>query len=218
MDDKVVISLISVATGWLLAQGTAFFKNLWAARKLTSGLLTELKDIQDQLERVILIHHRQLQIFAHKGIEPTAALPIENMYFKQYFKEAFSHLNRSQRLSYQIIHSSLESLNKKNKDLEKFTEETCAKLITFPHEPIALSSVNMWGDRVISLFKTGNDVRWHIQYHLRNLKSPTFDIYGAMHESYLKYDRELDEEVKLIIEGAKKFNKADFKNSSAGKP
>ena len=210
MEDRVVISLISVATGWLLAQGTAFIKDWWAARKLKVGLLTELEDIQDQLQRVVLIHSRQLQIFSLKGMEPTASLPIPNMFFKQYFKEAFSHLNRSQRISYQLIHVSLENLNKKNEDLAKFTEESYKDLRTRPDEQKNLSVIELWGDRVIALYKTAMDVRWHIAYHLRNPESPAFDLMGPMHESYVKFEHELDQEVKDIIEKAKKLKKEDF--------
>lgn len=210
MEDKVVISLISVATGWVLAQGTAFIKDWWAARKLKVGLLTELEDIQDQLQRVVLIHARQLQVFALKGMEPTAALPIPNMFFKQYFKEAFSHLNRSQRISYQLIHSSLENLNKKNEDLAKFTEESYKDLKTKPDEQKTLSTIEVWGDRVIALYYKAREVGWHIEYHLRNPKSPAFDLMGPMHESYVKFEHELDQEVKDIIEKAKKLKKEDF--------
>ncbi|MDD5389958.1 MAG: hypothetical protein PHD37_11460 [Gallionellaceae bacterium] len=210
MEEKVVISLISVTVGWLLAQGTAFFKDLWTARKLRAGLLTELEDIQNQLQRVVMIHNRQLQIFALKGMEPTAALPVQNMFFRQYFKEAFSHLNRSQRISYQLIHANLENLNKKNDDLAKFAEESYKDIKTRHDERNTLSIIEVWGDRVIALYKTAMDVRWHIAYHLRNPKSPTFDLMGPMHESYIKFNQELEQEVKLIIEKAKTLKTEDF--------
>lgn len=210
MEEKVVISLFSVAVGWLLAQGTAFIKDWWAARKLRAGLLTELEDIQDQLRRVIMIHGRQLQIFALKGMELNAALPVLNMFFKQYFKEAFSHLNRSQRLSYQLIHSSLENLNKMNEGLAKFAEESYKDLKTEPDKQKTLPLFEEWGDRVVGLYKTAMDVHWHITYHLRNPKSPVLDFMGPMHESYLKFEHELDQEVKLIIEKAKILKKEDF--------
>lgn len=210
MEEKVVISLTSVAVGWLLAQGTAFLKDWWEARKLRAGLLTELEDIQDQLQRVVMTHSRQLQIFALKGMEPTSALPVQNMFFRQYFKEVFSHLNRSQRISYQLIHAKLENLNKKNEDLGKFWEESYKDLKTKPGEQKAPSIIEMWGDRVIALYKTAMEVRWHIAYHLRNPKSPAFDLMGPMHESYVKFEQELDQEVKLIIEKAKTLKKEDF--------
>lgn len=210
MEEKVVISLISVAVGWLLAQGTAFAKDWWTARKLRAGLLTELQDIQDQLQRVVLLHSRQLQISALKGMEPSAALPVQNMFFKQYFKEAFSHLNREQRISYQLIHASLESLNKGNEELAEFAEDTYKELRMSPDEKRTLSRIEVWGDRVIALYKTTMDVRWHIAYHLRNPKSPTFDIMGPIHESYVRFQQELDQEVKDIMEKAKKLTKEDF--------
>jgi hypothetical protein len=68
-------------------------------RKLRAGLLSELEDIQDQLQRVVLLHSRQLQICAIGGMEPTAAFPINNLFFKQYYKDVFSRLNRAQRIS-----------------------------------------------------------------------------------------------------------------------
>ena len=90
---------------------------------MRAGLLTELQDIQEQLQRIELIHARHLQVFALEGLEPSAALPVHNMFFKQYFKEAFTYLNRAQRNSYQLIHASLENLNRKNEELARFTEE-----------------------------------------------------------------------------------------------
>lgn len=210
MEEKVFISLISVAVGWLLAQGTALFKDWWAARKFKNGLLTELEDIQDQLQRVLMIHSRQLQIFALNGIEPTVALPVQNMFFRQYFKDAFSHLNRSQRISYQLIHASLESLNKKNENLAEFVEESFKDLGAEPDDTKSLAMVQVWGERVIVLYKTAMNIRWHIEYHLRHPKAPKFDLMGPMHESFAKFEHELDQEVKRIIGEAKKLKREDF--------
>ncbi|MDD1619856.1 MAG: hypothetical protein LUQ11_00130 [Methylococcaceae bacterium] len=195
MEDKIVNTLISVTAGWLLAQGTSVFKDWWAARKLKAGLLTELEDIQNQIQRVLLIHKRQIQIFAIKGMEPTAALPIPNMFFRQYFKDAFPHLNRSQRISFQLIHANLEYLNKKNEDLAKFAEESYKDIRTKSDEQMILPIIDVWGDRVIALYKTAKDVHWHISYHLSNPKAPAFDLMGSMHENYLKFQDDLEQEV-----------------------
>ena len=210
MDSKVLISLISVAIGWVLAQGTSLARYWWAARKLRAGLLTELEDIQDQLQRVVMIHARQVQIYAIKCMEPTAALPIQNMFFEQYFKEAFSYLNREQRISYQLIHASLKNLNAKNADLAKFTEESYRELAMSPDDGKRITIIDLWGDRVIALYKTAMDVRWHISYHVKNPTSPSFDIMGPMHESYVKFEQELDADVKSILENAKQLKKEDF--------
>lgn len=208
--EPVLISLVSVAVGWVLAQGTAFTKDWWAARKLRAGLLTELEDIDAQLQRVVVMHSRQLQIYANKGIEPAVSILIENMFFRQYFKEAFAHLNREQRISYQLIHSTLDTFNKKSEAIGSFLEEFHKLHTTAPDEQRTLAAINVWGDRVIASYKTAMDVRWHIAYHLRNPKSPAFDINGPMHESYLKFEQELDDEVKLILEKAKGIKREDF--------
>lgn len=157
-----------------------------------------------------MIHSRQLQIFALKGMEHKAALPLQNMFFKQYFKEAFSHLNRSQRISYQLIHASLENLNKKNDSLAEFAEESYKDLRTASNDKKALFTIEAWGERVIVLYKTAMTVRWHIEYHLRHPKAPTFDLMGPMHESYVKFKHDLDQEVKGIIDKAKNLKKEDF--------
>ena len=53
MEEKIVISLISVGVGWLLAQGTAFAKDYLATWKLKKGLSQELVDVKEQMQRVI---------------------------------------------------------------------------------------------------------------------------------------------------------------------
>jgi hypothetical protein len=208
--DTVIISLFSVVVGWFLAQGTTLVKDWWAARKLKTGLLTELQDIESQLQRILLIHGRQIQISSLKGMEPSAALPVQNLFFVHYFKDAFSHLNREQRLSYQLIHSSLESLNRQNEELVKFAEEAYKDLRMAPDEQKKLSTIEVWADRVIALYKTARDVQWHIAYHLGNPNSPVYDIMGPIHESYVKFEQEVEKEVKDIIEKAKSLSREDF--------
>ncbi|MGR8981095.1 MAG: hypothetical protein ACU84H_13515 [Gammaproteobacteria bacterium] len=179
-------------------------------KKLSKGLLNELEDINDQLNRVIKIHSRQLQIFSLKGMEAITSLPIQNFFFKHYFKDAFPHLNREQRISYQLIHASLEELNRKNEDLYKFVDQYHSEVILSPNDDKTLQIINSWGDRVIVLYKTAVEVRWHILYHLKNSNYPTFDFMGPMHESCVKFCRELDENVKVIIEEGKTLKRKDF--------
>lgn len=213
MEAKVLISLFSVAVGWLLAQGTAFVKDWWAARKLRAGLLTELEDIDAQLQRVVITHSRHLQVYANKGIELSVPIPIHNMFFRQYFKEAFSHLNREQRLSYQLIHSTLESLNAKHEVIEKLLEEFHDAHSMSPTDERILSTMNVWGERTIAAYKTAMVIRWHITYHRRNPKAPAFDFMGPMHESYVKFLQELDDNVKVILEKAKGINREAFERT-----
>jgi len=213
MDAKILISLVSVALGWLLAQGTAFVKDWWAERKLKAGLLTELEDIEAQLQGVVVMHSRHLQIYANKGMEPAVPIPIHNMFFRQYFKEAFSHLNREQRISYQLIHSTLDSLNAKHGVLEKLLEEFHKEHTASPNEERTLATINVWGDRIIAAYKTAMAIRWHILYHRCNPKAPAFDFMGPMHESYVKFEQELDDELKLIMDKAKGIKREAFERT-----
>lgn len=211
MDSKVFISLVSVVLGWLLAQATTFVREQWTARKLRIGLLTELEDIQDQLQRVVMIHERQLQLYALKAMEPAAALPVQNLFFTQNFKEVFSDLNRAQRISYQLIHAALDRLNEQNANLVKFTEESYEALQMFLHDESKKQAViDLWGDKVQTLYKSTVEVRWYIAYHLDHPEAPIFDIMGSMHESYVQFCQELEEEVKRIMDGAKSLTIADF--------
>jgi hypothetical protein len=123
MDEKVLLSLLGVGVGWLLAQLTSLGKDWWKSRKLTKGLLTELQDIDDQLARVILTHQRQIQVSAHMGIEPATSLPLQNAFFRHYYKDAFEYLNREQRISYQLIHAALDELNRQTGGLARFLED-----------------------------------------------------------------------------------------------
>lgn len=171
LDEKVVIALVSVGVGWLLAQGTVLATGLWTGWKLKRALLHELEDIKDQMHRVEMMYARKLQIYALEGIEPSASIPIHNIFFKQYYKDVFSRLNRNQRLSYQLIHATLDTLNKQNEDFAKLIDEIYRNLKGSTDKAAFERAVNLWGDKVIVLYKTAMDVLWHIEYHLRNSRT-----------------------------------------------
>lgn len=210
MEPKVLISLVSVALGWLLAQGTTLARDWWEARRLRKGLIIELEDINAQLDRSLLIHRRQLQVFALKGMEPTSSLPIQSMFFKQFYKEAFSHLSREQRISYQLIHAQLEHLKTLIDHLTKQYSEFFRDHKASPDHKKALVAIELWGEYVIAIFKTAKIVKWHIDFHLNNRDKPSFDIMGPMHESYVKFVQDIDDEVAKVIEDAKGLKREEF--------
>jgi hypothetical protein len=210
LDEKVFIALISVGMGWVLAQGTALIKDWWTAWKLKRGLLHELEDINEQIDRIALIYERKIQIHSHKGIEPSVSIEIHNYFFKQYYKEVFSRLNRAQRLSYQLIHGCLDSLNQKNEELKKFIVETYKIIKNTKDKDVIAQTFEFWGDQVVAIYKSAKELQWHIQYHLKNQKYPALDIMGPMHESYLKFQEELEKNVGKILEHAKTLKVEDF--------
>ena len=209
MDEKLFISLVSVAVGWILGQGTALAKDWWNARKLCGGLLVEIQDIDEQLRRVIMGHARSLQIYALNAIEYDATLPIQNMFFRQYFKDAFSNLNREQRISYQLIHASLDVLNTKMEELGQYVDDVFKE--NNKDQQKRRESIEYWGGKVTAIYHIAMTIRWHIEYHLKHPKRPAFDLLGPMHESYVKFEQWLEDDIKEIIENAKKLTLDDFK-------
>ena len=204
MEEKLIIALFAIVVSWIFAQVTEYLKYWWSGKVTKNGLITELYDIQNQLQRVVLIYARQLQIFALNGMEPSASLAVPNMYYQQYFKNAFAHLNQEQRISYQLIHASLEKLNTQNVSLSKFFEKSYEEMCTSQNEERKSAIIKVWGDRVIALYKNTMNIRWHIDYHVKNQDLPVFDIMGSMHESYVKFQEELYQNVRDILKNAKK--------------
>lgn len=210
MDDKTIWNLISVGFGWGLAQATIAIKSWWQGRGLLKGLLTELDDILEQLDRVELTHARQLKIYALGGIEGSASLPIQNMFFKQYYKDAFSYLSRSQRLSFQLIHSNLEALNDENKKLHEFNRVVIDNYVGEGVTNARKEDLEKWGIKVKQLYKSTMIIKWYIRYHLDHKEIPIYDINGPFHKSYIKYTEDLDKLVNSTIDEAKTFNREGF--------
>lgn len=205
--DKEIISAISAVAGWFGSQLYSFVKLKWAERKLKDGLLTELQDVKDILQRSVNIYGRSLQISAKQGIDPTTALPVPNMYFQHYFKQAFSSLNREQRISYQLIHALLDSLNKKNEELGKFFEERCNNLRYSTDDANDRKVRAEWKERITLLYKLTHEVLWHIVYHMRYPESPALE---PVRNDYLAFLKELEAKVVAINEGAKTIPRQEF--------
>lgn len=210
MEKSVVISLVSVVVGWVLAQDTALTKDVYLSWKLKRGLVGELADIMEQLQRVTTSYRRQLQVFALRGIEAAVPIAIPNLFFKQYYKDVFDRLNREQRLSYQLIHGTIDRLNSENEQFLNFTR-ALAENLRHSKEPEEVErAVDLWGDRVMALFKTACDSMFYIDFHLKNQKRPVLDFKGPMHRSYLQFAEEVQREIQNVIEGAKKLKREDF--------
>jgi hypothetical protein len=212
MDSKALLSLLSVVLGWFLAQGATLLRDWWTTRKLRRGLLEELGDVQAQLERVVMIHARNLQIYGARGMASAAALPIQNMLFQQHFKDAFSHLKREQRLSYQLIHASIENLNSQNAGLLALTDDLAKEFREASDETQRIALIDLWGDRAKSLYLSAMELRWHVARHLQAPTSPALDLMGPMHASYLQFRQDLEGEMKKVIDGGKHIKREDFSN------
>lgn len=213
LDNKVVIALIAVVVGWVLAQGTALIIDFYRSWRLKRGLLEELEDLREQLERVVLSYRRQLQVYALNGIEPAIPIDLPNLFFKRYYKDVFYRLNRQQRLSLQLIHGTVDSLNERNKEQLNFMRAKMEKLNELKKNQDELeAAIEDWGNRVKGLYYTARDLMFYIDFHLNNRKSPKLDFQGPMHKSYLRFNEEVKQEIKNVIVDARKLNREEFEN------
>jgi hypothetical protein len=209
--DKVVIALIAVVIGWVLAQGTVLFRDFYRSWRLKRALLEELEDLREQLERVVISYSRQLQVYALNGIEPATPNALPNLFFKQYYKDVFYRLNRQQRLSFQLIHGTIDSLNEGNKDISSFIRATLAKVNELQKNQGELeATIEDWGNRVKALYYTARDAMFYIDFHLRNRKNPKLDFRGPMHKSFLRFNEEIKQEIENVIVDARKLKREDF--------
>ncbi|ERJ17989.1 hypothetical protein SSPSH_003208 [Salinisphaera shabanensis E1L3A] len=205
------IALIAVAFGWLLSQLTEVSKNFRAGYIYKKDLLLELEDIEKQLERTVLILSRHLQFYSHRSIEPASFRAIPNTYFSEYFHSAFRHLNREQRISFQMIHSAVDDLNEKSKKIESFIEKSIEEYVGAITIARTNELVEIYGSMITAAYKTAQVARWHIHYHRENSAAPTLDILGEQHKNYLKFVQSLQQQIDEIVIKAKDFSLDDLK-------
>lgn len=212
MDEKVVISLVSVFVGTALTFLMTMGRELWAGRKLKQGLLTELGDLQIQLERTMVITKRQLQIHANSGIDVTGfALPLSNLFFKTYFKDVFGKLNANQRTSYQLIHGSVDARNRDSESLQHLAEKLREEFVSAP-ETLTEAKLKRWEEDLVGFYKGVMVLRWHIAYHQKYPEAPNYSLMSETHETYLVFIKELDESVDKLLESAKALGREGFES------
>lgn len=209
-NDKALLSLVSIGLGWLLAQGTTLVKDWLNIRRLKNCLLIELEDIRAQLERMERQNKRNLQFYALKGIPNEVSLPIHNLFFRQYFKDVFGKLNHDQRLSYQIIHSLLDTLNKQQAGMATFFEKNYEVRISTADAEEAQKVLREFGDRVTAIHHATMIVLWHITFHLQNRENPALRYMGPVHENYLRFRKEVEDDIRKTIEDASKLKREDL--------
>lgn len=208
--NTVLISLISVFVGWFLGQGSELIKNWVTTFRLKKSLLIELEDVRDELRRTAAIYERKLQIYSLSGIEPSVPLPLSHYFFQNYYKDVLNKLNREQRLSYQIIHAHVSSLNEGFLELSKITAECCNVAKHRVAEGPRSSPVAKWGDYVIAQYKNVMDTIWHIDHHLRNPNKPDLSLFEKTHDNYVKFTDDINKRVAEIIQKAKKLKRENF--------
>ena len=176
-------------------------------------LLEELSELQDELERTLLIYSRQLQIHALQGIDNGAPVQLSNHIFKNYYKDAVLGLNKQQRISIQLIHTWVDTVNSGILEFQELTKSIQKKHMQEGAESITKKDGEQWGSKIICGFTNVASTLWHIKFHLNNPNSPDLSPFTADHEQYLQYLESVEKNISEIIEAAKNLDREQFKKT-----
>jgi hypothetical protein len=212
MDSKVIISLVSVVVGTVLTLFVTIGRELLAGRKLKHGLRVELADLQVQLERMMVITQRQLQLLANEGLDLSGfSLPLSNLFFKTYFKDVFNKLNGDQRNSFQLIHASVDAINHQSESLAQTAEKIRDEMVNSP-QTLTPAKFKRWEEDLIGFYKGVMVLRWHIDYHQKFSNGPNYELMGESHEAYLMFIKDLDESVNRLLETSRGLKREVFES------
>jgi hypothetical protein len=209
-DPKIIIALTSIFAGWLLAQITGTVKEWLKIRKIRQCLLEELDELQCELERVLMVYARQLQIYALQGVDNASPAQLSNHIFRNHYKDAVLSLNKNQRISIQLIHTLIDSVNTGIQSNSKITSEIQEKYMLKGKESITVEDVEFWGSKVVCEFSNVAAAIWYIRFHLSNPRSPDLAPYTKDHESHLKYLENIEHKVSEMIDQAKNIPREQF--------
>lgn len=213
MEVKVIISLASVFVGWLLAQLTGLLKDIHYRRRIKKSLLSELDEIRDEAKRTQLIYIRQLQIFGNGAVGNEVPAPLANHIFKNYYKDAVLILNKTQRTSFQMIHTLLEAANTDIADFRKLTVKIQEKILLEGTDSLTAEDANLWGKTAHANYHNLAVLIWNLSNHIQNPKKPVQELMTEQHESYLKYLDEVKDAADKAIEQGKTADRSFFKKN-----
>ncbi|CAN7563007.1 hypothetical protein [Variovorax sp. LjRoot178] len=220
MDNKAIVALVGTVVGWVLGTLTTWWRERLRLRRMAAGLNDELLDIRRQAEGLIITLERSLQWVALQQIAAVGAPPIQHAFYGMAYKEVFVDLGQSQRLSFQLIHSAVDSLNAQVQGLDELLDAS-RKL---PEEKRAEAGAD-WSDKVKSSFVNAHLLVYYVKQHLANPLGKRVDYLDEAHRHWLQYRAKAEEIADTIIEKSKgidpkilatTYNLAQFDNASNG--
>lgn len=184
MDEKAAWALAGAGLGWALTFGSTVLKEKLRTWRLAKSMLEELKDIRVQVLGVIEAHARNLQLAGAGGMEGSGIPTVHHLFFASAYEEVFPILSQARRLSYQLIHSSVESLNAQNSELDRFfLQETQSKA---PADQDIPRAVRIWTEKVQACFVNAHEIVWYVDSHLSHPTGKIVDHYGSDHREWLQ--------------------------------
>lgn len=207
---KILIGVTSAFAGWVLAQCTSAAKVWLQRRRIKKLLLEELRDIDIEIQRLLLFYSRQLQIYGAKGIGNTSTTGISNFIFKNYYKDALLSLNQQQRISYQMIHLLVDQVNSGISELREMTVEIQKENFANGLSAKIVKAGEGWGEKVKAEYQHCASLQWQVRFHLKNKEHPDLLPYTKHHENFARYLQSVETEADKVIESGKSIDREKF--------
>ena len=206
---KIIVGLVSVIVGLILGQIISGIKGFILRNKIKKALLTELMDIRVELGRVEQSFLRSLQLVALKCTEGSVPQKLSNYIFTENYKNIALHLNQEQRISYQMIHGYVSTVNADIEMLEKLILDVEREVI-LEEQPAKASYLKTYSMKIQHAYMNACVTHWHIDHHLKNKKAPVLKEEGEQYEAYEKLQDDIEECIKNTIKKAEKMKLSDF--------
>lgn len=184
---KIVIGLSAAFAGWILAQITSGVRGWLYRRKVERLLLAELGDLDQQLDRLLTFYSRQLQIVGAGGVSSETAVGLSNPVYNGYYKDALLSLHQTQRMSYQLIHASVEHVNWGISHVRELSLQIYARVAAEGMTESLSKSCKAWGDAIQGQFLACAALQWQVRFHLRNKARPDVSINSPELPVFRKY-------------------------------
>ncbi|WP_141766255.1 hypothetical protein [Pseudomonas sp. HMSC75E02] len=201
-----VIPVTFLLAGWFLARAADSFRESRRIKKLCKLIESELSQLKDELELLLIKLERGIQIASRQGIEPAIHLPIEAHIYNNYYKDAVLGLNKRKRISIQLIHTTIKHIN----DSASKMEETIREVHTANDEEEFLSIQQQWKESQLACYYNAANAIWHIKLHLGEPNGPDLSPGTNMHRDFLKYNASVRSHIEDLIEKSKNISLEKF--------
>lgn len=197
---KLLIAGISIALGWLLAQGTVFTRERLRRRLLKKTLLEELHLLDRRVTAVLTLYSDQIKIASIGGIHPQTMVPIETPIYQAYFAEAYLALTLAQRDSYISTHAQVAQINEGFEQARKFLRDLSPEAVEADESKAKLTA---WMDFLKTEFMNAVRAQSHLHFHIQNPDNPELgEPTGEIAQSFGKRDHQGADAIEKLIADA----------------
>lgn len=181
-----------ILLGVFVAQSVNYLASKRRVHKIIKLHIEELKQLSLEVDRLTLIFERQLQIASLGGINQSFALPIKAPIYAHHYSDIMAELNIDQRISYQMIHTQIDSLNQHLAEAREFIANL--PVLSKPEE----SDFEKYAQSAHEGFLACKVISWHISYHLNNQSKPALGYKDKKHQEFLQYYQDVYDEATAI--------------------